>query len=120
MEEKSERRGVFFQPRNLVVDVDDDGKNEIIVMKNHNTSGDLFKGIRNYKKGYLEILSWSEMGLSQAFVPKKLPGQITGMTIADFNNDGTKEIVVTMIRKKNNFDAKKSISVIITYDFFKK
>ncbi len=116
--EKTDRRGVFFQPGNLVADVNSDGKNEIIAIKNHESADNTFKERRRYKKGSLDILSWSEMGLAPAFVPKKLPGQITGMTISDFNNDGTKEIVVTMIKKKNNFDAKKSVSVILAYDFF--
>ncbi len=118
--EKTDRRGVFFQPGNIVADVDSDGKNEIIAIKNHDSAENTFKEVRRFKKGSLDILSWSEMGLSSAYIPKNLPGQITGMTIADFNSDGVKELIVTMIRKKSNFNAKDSRSVILAYDFFSK
>ncbi len=118
--EKTDRRGVFFQPGNIVADVDADGKKEVIAIKNHDSAENTFKEVRRFKKGSIDILSWSEMGLTSAYIPKNLPGQITGISTADFNDDGIKELIVTMIRKKSNFDAKNSRSVILAYDFFTK
>ena len=109
-------KGVYFQPRNLVFDMDSDGKKDVVVIKNKDAADGLFGQLRRFKSGSIEILKWSEMGLSPETSPKKIPGQVTDMTITDYDNNSKKEILITLIKNANNFSSEKSKSLIIVYD----
>ena len=56
------------------------------------------------------------MGLAPETSPKKLPGQVTDMTITDYDNNGKNEILITLIKNANNFSQEKSKSMIVVYD----
>ncbi len=114
--DSDEGKGVYFQPRNIVFDMDSDGKKEVVVIKNKEAADGLFGQIRRFKTSGIEILKWSEMGLSPETAPKKLPGQVTDMVIADYDNNSKKEILITLIKNANNFSSEKSKSMIVVYD----
>jgi len=109
-------KGVYFQPRNLVFDMDGDGKKDVVVINNKDVADEFFGQLRRFKSGSIEILKWSEMGLSPEASPKKMPGQVTDMAITDYDNNGKKEILITLIKNANNFSSEKSKSMIIAYD----
>ncbi len=109
-------KGVYFQPRNLVFDVDADGKKDVVVIKNKDAADGMFGQLRRFKSGSIEILKWTEMGLAPETSPKKLPGQVTDMAVTDFDNNGKNEILITLIKNANNFSSEKSKSMIVVYD----
>jgi TolB-like protein len=109
-------RGVYFQPRNLVFDMDADGKKDVVVIRNKDAADGLFGQLRRFKSGSIEILRWSEMGLAPEVSPKKLPGQVTDMVVTDYDNNGKNEILITLIKNANNFSSDKSKSMIVAYD----
>jgi len=109
-------KGEFFQPRNIVLDLGPDGKRGVVVIKNKDSSGNLFQQLRKYKSGNIEILNWSEMGLSPENAPKKIPGQITDIAMGDYDNNSKAELIVSIVKKRNNFVSKESKSMIIAYD----
>jgi len=112
----SEGRGAYFQPRNIIFDMDSDGKKDVIVIKNNNARTELFGQLRKFKSGSIEVLKWNEMGLSSENTPKKIPGQITDMAVGNYDNNSRKELIVAIIKKRDNFSSKKSKSMIIAYD----
>lgn len=112
----SEGKGEYFQPRSLVFDIDSDGKKDVLVIKNKNASGNMFQQLRKFKGGSIEILTWNEMGLSPEKAPKKIPGQITDIVMDDYDNNSKNELIITLIKKTNNFSPEKSKSMIIAYD----
>ncbi len=112
----SEGKGTYFQPRSLVFDFKSDGKKEVFTIKNKDAAGNLFGGYRHFKSGSIEILTWSQMGLLSEHAPKKIPGQVTDLAIGDFNHSGKKELLVSFIKKRNNFSSKNSKSMIVAYD----
>ncbi|MCM2284928.1 MAG: FG-GAP-like repeat-containing protein [Desulfobacula sp.] len=109
-------KGVYFQPRNLVFDVDADGKKDVVIIKNKDAADGLFGQLRRFKGGSIEILRWSEMGLAPETSPKKLPGQVTDMAVTDYDNNGKNEILITLIKNANNFSSENSKSMIVAYD----
>ena len=109
-------RGVYFQPRNLVFDMDADGKKDVVVIRNKDAADGLFGQLRRFKSGSIEILRWSEMGLAPEVSPKKLPGQVTDMAVTDYDNNGKNEILIALIKNANNFSSDKSKSMIVAYD----
>ncbi|MCD4718999.1 MAG: CsgG/HfaB family protein [Desulfobacula sp.] len=109
-------KGVYFQPRNIVFDIDLDGRKDVMVIKNKDASGNMFQQLRKFKTGGIEILAWNEMGLSPENAPKKMPGQITDIFIGDYDNNSKNELIITFIKRRNNFSSEKSKSMIIAYD----
>ncbi len=112
----NEKKGVFFQPRNIMLGKNSDGKQDVIVIKNKESADYTFGNIRTYKTGDIEVMRWSEMGLAPQTAAKKIPGQVTGMAVGDSGKTGKKELLVTVVKKRNNFAPKKSKSIIIAYD----
>ena len=106
----------FLQPKNIIYDMDSDGKVELFVIKNKEMSGSFFKNTRVFKKGSIEILNWNEMGLSSENAPKKFSGPVTSIDIGDYDNDSKMELLVTMIKKGNNMFSRDSKSLLVVYD----
>lgn len=109
-------KGVFFQPRNLVADTDSDGKADVLVIRNVDAADNFFGRIRRFKSGSIELLKWNEMGLSPDRAPKKLPGQITDFVLSDFDNNGKGELLITLVKNRNNFSPEDSKSLIVAFD----
>nr|NJM01246.1 hypothetical protein [Desulfobacula sp.] len=109
-------KGVYFQPRNLVFDMDADGKKDVVVIKNKDAADGMFGQLRRFKSGSIEIYQWNEMGLAPETSPKKLPGQVTDMAVTDYDNNGKNEILITLIKNANNFSQENSKSMIVAYD----
>ncbi len=116
LRDHTEGSGAYFQPRNIVFDFGSDGKKEVFIIKNVDVSGGLFAQVRRYKTGGLEIMNWSEMGLSPDRAPKKIPGQITDIAIAKVDNSLKPALLVAFIKKRDNLSSKDSKSMIIAYD----
>ena len=104
---------VYFHPNNLLYDFNFSGKPSLVVIKNKNSSGDIFQQVKNYKNGSIEILSLNDMGLLESSHRKLLPGQVTCMVIADIDNDSGNEIIAAFVQKRNNFSIDKSKTMIV-------
>ena len=115
----SQGKGEYFQPRNIVFDMDSTWNKYVIVIKNKNASGNLFQQLRKFKRGSIEILRWNEMGLSAENAAKKIPGQITDIAMGDYDNNSKNELIISLIKRRNNFASEKSKSMIIAYDLQK-
>ncbi len=107
---------VFFHPRSIGYDINSDGSNEVIVIKNVEASDHLVAQLKNYRKGELEVFSWAEFGLSQFTLPKKIPGQITDIAILKASGSTPDKLLVTIVKKRNSFSKKRSQSIVVGYD----
>ena len=87
---------VFIPGRILVLDLDGDGRVEIIVNKNQFTTGRLFDRIRPYDRGEVYNLIWDGLMLAENWRTKEIPGYIADYQVKDFDNDGKSELVVAM------------------------
>jgi TolB-like protein len=87
---------VFIPGRILVLDLDGDGRVEIIVNKNQFTTGRLFDRIRPYDRGEVYNLVWDGLMLAENWRTKEIPGYIADYQVKDFDNDGKSELVVAM------------------------
>lgn len=111
-----EYQGVYFQPRNLIHDVNADGRQNLIAIHNNNKTNAMFKGFREYNFGLIEILEWNELGLSPTGAPKKIPGQITDINIGNPDLDSKAELLVAFVKQRGGLLGGKSKSMIIAYD----
>ena len=88
----------FYLPgRILVLDSNGDGRVEVIVNKNHFSTGRLFQRLRPYDKGQVYDLAWDGMMLAENWRTKEIPGYVADYQVRDFDNDGEVELVVAMV-----------------------
>jgi TolB-like protein len=98
-----------------ITDVDEDGKKEVMICKNHSGSGRFVRRFRYYSSGTLQFLTGDPAGLSVKWTTRKAAGPIVGYRVADVDHDGLKELVVAAVTK----EAKMLIaprSQVVVYD----
>lgn len=108
--------GEYFQPRSLIYDINGTGKQNLIAIKNNNQTIELLKGMRQYNYGLIEIMEWTELGLSPISAPKKIPGQITDININDIYNNSKAKLLVSFIKQRKQILSNETKSMIIAYD----
>jgi len=86
----------FIRQRLHIVDLDGDKKNELIVVKNHNATGDFLEQTRYFKSGHIEALTWDTIGMRIKWKTQKT-GYISDYVIGDLNNDGKDEMVFSVV-----------------------
>jgi hypothetical protein len=106
----------FYPMRLQLIDMDADGKYEVIAAKNHDIAGNLLSQFRQYTNGHFELLSWDGLGLSSKWKTRKISGHIRDFAIADFDNDGQIELVAAVIIKEGKIPGTKPKSAMIAYD----
>jgi len=90
----------YFLPQRIhIADLDKDGKNDLLLVKNHDVSGETFSRIRMFNNGHIECLTWNQLGLGLKWRTQKISEYISDVTIADLNNDGNDELIFSVVSK---------------------
>jgi hypothetical protein len=98
---------IYLFQRIHVKDIDKDGKNEVMVVKNKvTTTGRIFKRLRTFGSGRVECLAWEDFGLYTKWKTRDVPKYISDCVIADFDNDGKDELVFSVVAKTGIFSGK--------------
>jgi TolB-like protein len=92
-------KGQYLQQRIFVADLDQDKKNEVIVVKNHDASGGLLQRFRQYNSGHFEGLVWDNVGLRKQWRTRKFSGYISDYAVGDLDNNGTTDLVFAVTRR---------------------
>jgi hypothetical protein len=89
----------FLAQRVHVADLDEDGKQDVIVVNNLEASGRMLARLRTFKSGHVECRTWNQLGLGVKWRTQTLGGHISDSAVADFNNDGKLELVYAVVSK---------------------
>jgi hypothetical protein len=103
--------------RILIDDINKDGKNEVITIKNYRLSDIL--SYRTYTHGEIEIRAWDGVGLAVRWHTRKLSGYLSDFGIGDFDNDGKNELVTALIIKTGSVITTEPKSALIAYELEK-
>ena len=114
-EKEREFERIYLPHRIFVTDLNQDGKTEVVVVKNHSFSSRLFKRYRRYSGGQFESLSWDGLGLAENWHTREVSGYICDYAIGDIDNDGQPKLVVAIVSKRESVGRKAKSSIII-YD----
>jgi hypothetical protein len=89
-------RNIEYLPTRIVLaDIDRDGANEVIVAKNSLGGTRLFKNLRAFNSGAIEARKFTNLTLVPFFTNANLlPGPAADYQLADFDNNGVKDLVV--------------------------
>ena len=110
----SEKR-VFLPQRVFITDLNRDGNYEVTVVKNHSTTGYLFRQSVVYNGAQIVSLFWDGLGLALNWSTRKVSGYFSDIAIGDIDNDGKPEIAAVVQSNQGSL-LKKTKSSIITYD----
>lgn len=115
-EGSSEKDRLFLPQRIFMKDLDRDGKKEVVVVKNHEGAGRLFKRFRHFSSSEIVSLSWNGLGLALNWKTRKIHGYVSDFAIGDFDNDGQDELVAAVVLGRGGSFLAKAKSAIISYD----
>jgi TolB-like protein len=111
-QEEAER--LYIAQRIHVADLDNDGKNEVIVVKNKDLTRQLFPRLKFFKSGFIECLVWDDIALTPRWKTQEISGFISDYVIGDVNNDGHNEVVFSVVAQSKSF-IKKAKSYVVTW-----
>ncbi|UCD88514.1 MAG: VCBS repeat-containing protein [Desulfobacterales bacterium] len=88
-----EQERIYMKQRIHLVDIDNDGKTEMVVVKNKDATGRTFSRVRLYNSGNIECLVWDVIAMRLKWRTHTISGYISDYVVEDLNNDGKKELV---------------------------
>lgn len=99
--EHKEMDRYYLPLRVHVTDVDQDGKKEVVAVKNQDIAGSRIRRFRYYENGLIEGLAWDQIGLRQIWTTREFSGPILDFIIADMDNDKQVELVLSVSADSN-------------------
>jgi len=103
----------YIAKRILLTDTDGNGEQEVIAIRNINSSPEWMTKARRYKHGYIACLEWDASGALQTkWKTEKERGYISDVAVADATNDGKADLVFTVVSDEKA-DIKKSSSYLV-------
>jgi hypothetical protein len=86
------------------------------LISNEEVGGGTLGRIKRFKEGRVEIMSWNGIALAPVFQTVPLQGWVSDFDIADIDNDGIEELVISVVtRSKIAILARDKTSNIISY-----
>jgi hypothetical protein len=110
-----ERNWYFISAPIYITDVDEDGKEEVMISKNRSKSGRFTARFRWYSSGAVHFLTGGPAGLSVKWTTRSTSGPIVGYRVGDVDHDGLKELVVASVTKEKKMLIEPRSQVVV-YD----
>ncbi len=95
-------KSYFFLPSRVhLLDLEGDGVQEAVTVKNENRAG-VFSHTRSFKSGQLQVLKWDQLGFAPIWRSSSISKYIGDFTTADMDGDGRPELVAAVVQKTRN------------------
>ncbi len=114
IERDDEKERFYLSQRIMTVDADQNGRNEVLVVKNESLTGRFLERYRSYGSSRFEILAWDGLGLSATGSTAKISNYISDFYIADLDGDGATELLAAVVSERNSLITGGK-SAVITY-----
>ena len=89
----------FLSQRIHVTDMNGDAKDDVIVPRNKDAGGRLFKKFRNYKSGSVAVLSWQDTNLEIVWETRQHAGYISDTWLVDVTQNGKPELAYCLVTR---------------------
>jgi TolB-like protein len=88
---------LYLPQRIFIRDMDNDGKNEVIVSSNKEAFRRTLALLRRFNGGHIAALAWNNLGLTPNWRTPQVSGYISDFFIGDFDQDGRDEVVIAQV-----------------------
>ncbi len=106
----------YLNPRIKFSTMGGEKKNKAFIVTNTEAGGGSIGRIMRFKEGRIGVMSWNGIAMAPVFETMPLQGWISDFDIADIDNDGKKELVISVVSgSKLAIIAKDKASNIISY-----
>ncbi|UQZ90116.1 hypothetical protein C4J81_13250 [Deltaproteobacteria bacterium Smac51] len=107
----------FFMPSRIIIyDIDGDGQNELIVAKNDRGGVPFMSNLRAFTSGTIQAFKYANLSLTPFFRTRTLPGPAVDYALADFDNNGSLDMVVAVMMEQESGMMQDGRSVIVAYE----
>jgi TolB-like protein len=104
----------YINLRILNYDTNNDGKPEIIIVKNNSASARVFQTMKLFNSAEVYDLEWDGMGMVENWRTKKISGYVADYQFKDIDNDGENEVVLALVLSVGG--QMRGRSVVVAYD----
>jgi hypothetical protein len=91
---------VYLHPRMLLKDLDNDGIQDLVVVRNKDAAGGLFRRARLFTSGRIACLNWQPLGPVAKWQTPKISGHITDMALDDSDGNGQSELLYVVVDRQ--------------------
>ena len=102
----------FANLRILMFDTNNDGKKEMIIVKNLSSVGRIFKKLKLFSSSEIYNLEWDGLGMAENWRTKKINGYVADYCFKDVDNDGKPEIVLALVQSVGATISERSVLVV--------
>jgi len=110
-----EEQWLYIPARILIVDLDKNGKNEIIINQNKSSTYGLTSRFQAFSDGKVVSLSWTGLALDPNWESRKLTGCLSYYQVNDLDNDGNPDLVVSLLQQRGAKFFQKARSLVVSY-----
>ncbi len=114
--DRGEENQQFFPLRIRTVDIDRNGKPEILIAQHDELVRNMLKDFRSFSKARIESLGWDGLGLVPVWKTRTFSGRASDFAVGDFDNDGVDELVIAVVAKEGAIALSKAKCSLIAFD----
>lgn len=101
----------------IVTDLNKDGITEILVNRNPNALMKFLpENMKSYDKGEIVSFSWDQLGMAENWKTRELVGMVTSIRLADVDNKGKDQLVLSLVAAKDLLKLGDAKSNIVTFE----
>ena len=106
----------YFPMRINISDINNDGKEDVIIVKNHQPAALEMLRYKKYIATQIYAFSWDGAGFAPMGKTRKITGRISDFAIGDFDNDSKDEIMAILITKEGDMIGTDASSFLISFE----
>ncbi len=91
---------IVIKGRIFLRDLNNNGQNEIIIVHNISSTGNLFPNSKVFDKSHVVNLEWDGIGYNKTWETKKLDAYIPDFMLDDLDDNGTQEVIMPLVLSK--------------------
>lgn len=110
--EAMQEDSAFANLRIVMFDTNNDGKKEMIIVKNLSSVGRIFKNLKLFSSSEIYNLEWDGLGMAENWRTKKINGYVADYCFKDVDNDGKPEIVLALVQSVGATISERSVLVV--------
>jgi hypothetical protein len=111
----ADMRYYYLPTRLLPSNLDKTGNHELIVARPVSIATEFFSNFRSFSQGEIHSLNWDGIGLNIVWKTRRIKGTVVDYNIADYNNDGTNDLVVCVQTYPGATGLKHKRTIVVAY-----